>query len=207
MAVVDRLVGDFRLRLREKRFRENLPQPLRAARTRRARRLFLGSQRAALVAGQVEARDFSDDRIAADADLGRDLAAGEAGLKMHFQGFNAFGGPSLYNGGHEFGSRFDPFGIVLTCAEPKLPCPKISNHALPLSRMESSPSLIASLMPSSISVLATPGTLVPWVPCLTSLSRKAMVESAKVTGMRSVSAFSVAMTNASPLLEYRKVTI
>src|ERR1700761_5252040 len=34
-----------------------------------------------------------------------------------------------------------------------------------------------------------------------------MVESAKVTGIRSVSAFSVAMPNANPLRVYRKVSI
>src|SRR5450755_1390207 len=41
----------------------------------------------------------------------------------------------------------------------------------PLSRIDSSPSLMASRIPSSIRVFATPGTLVPWVPCLTSFSR------------------------------------
>src|SRR5258708_14301418 len=33
-----------------------------------------------------------------------------------------------------------------------------------------SPLFMASRMPSSIRVLATPGTLVPWLPCLTSFS-------------------------------------
>jgi len=52
------------------------------------------------------------------------------------------------------------------------------------------PSLIACLIPSSINVLATSGTLVPWVPSLDSWSKNPQVPTARVTGRRSVSAIN-----------------
>jgi hypothetical protein len=52
------------------------------------------------------------------------------------------------------------------------------------------PSLIACLIPSSINVLATSGTLVPCVPSLDSWSKNPQVPTARVTGRRSVSAIN-----------------
>src|SRR5262249_32662324 len=103
---------------------------------------------------------------AADADGGRDLAAGESGDEAAPQKFKSFVCPGLRKHvsvpGWILWGSFRPRTVAAACSSP---------YALPLSRIESSPSLIARRMPSSISVLATPGTLVPWVPCLTSFSR------------------------------------
>src|SRR6266576_1949117 len=109
-------------------------------------------------ARQFQASKFADHRVAADADAGCDLAAGEAGFKMTLQQFDAIGGPGRYIRKHV--SRFH-----ILCEPPRSGNPR--QDAFPLSRIASSPSLMASRMPSSIKVLATPGTLVPWVPCLT----------------------------------------
>ena len=46
-----------------------------------------------LAARQAEAGQFADHGVAADTDIGGNLAAGEAGLKMVLQKFDAFGGP------------------------------------------------------------------------------------------------------------------
>ena len=52
------------------------------------------------VSCQVEARELADDGVAADADVGGDLAAGKAGVETAFQEFDAFGSP-----GRLFGRR------------------------------------------------------------------------------------------------------
>jgi len=96
VAVVDRLVLDHRLRFRGERLQQDLPQLMRAARRPLYTRLFLlAGAHDALVAGQVKAGDLADHGVAADADLVGDLAAGEAGGKMEFQGLDAIVGPGL----------------------------------------------------------------------------------------------------------------
>ena len=57
-------------------------------------------------ARHLEAGKFADHRVAADADAGCDLAAGEAGFKMTLQQFDAIGGPGRYVRKHFLGSTF-----------------------------------------------------------------------------------------------------
>src|ERR1700730_2076165 len=126
---------------------------------------------AVFFAGQIEAREFADDGVAADPDIVGNFPAGQPLGKTAFQEVEAFVGPGGFFGGHVDGPKLravnsNPAGLAVVQSAPK------SRYGdLPLSRIDNSPSLIARRMPSSIRVLATPGTLVPWVPCLTSFSR------------------------------------
>jgi len=45
-------------------------------------------------AREIEPGQLADHRVAADADVGSDLAAGEAGLEVLLQKLNSFVGPS-----------------------------------------------------------------------------------------------------------------
>src|SRR5258707_923414 len=125
------------------------------------------------VASQIEAGEFRDHGIAAHPDVVGNLAAGQSRFKAAFQEFETFGGPGAFVGGHVDGPKLRVVTrLPLASLWSGPPCPEGSLYGdLPLSRIASSPSLMASRMPSSIRVLATPGTLVAWVPCLTSFSR------------------------------------
>src|SRR5262249_20645589 len=56
-------------------------------------RLFRPRVAAGFFAREPQPRELADHGVAADADLGCDLATGEAGGKMDFQEIDAFGGP------------------------------------------------------------------------------------------------------------------
>src|SRR5712671_862199 len=173
MSVVDRLVVCRRLRLAIQCLEHLIldPWPRFRALSLRGTLSRRGSYLA--VARQIEAGEFADHGIAAHPDVVGNLAAGQPGFKTVFQEFEAFGGPGAFVGGHVDGPKLRVVTrLPLASLSSGLPCPQGSLYGdLPLSRIASSPSLMASRMPSSISVLATPGTLVPWVPCLTSFSR------------------------------------
>src|ERR1700722_16634936 len=118
---------------------------------------------AGFFAGQIETGELADHGVAAHSDVVGDFAAGQPGRKVDFQEFDAFGGPGGFVGEHVMLQSLravtpTPIGlaVVRTAA-----CPKNPYDVFPLSRIDSSPSLMASRMPSSIRVLATPGTLVP----------------------------------------------
>src|SRR5277367_2806711 len=68
----------------------------------------------AVFAGQIEARELANDGVAADADVGGDLAAGEPGLKPVFQEFDAFGSPGGLEGGHVDGPKLRMISGSLT---------------------------------------------------------------------------------------------
>src|SRR5229473_2680948 len=175
MSVVDRLVVRRRLRLAVQCLEHLILEPwhrfralsLRGSLSRRAPCI------ADFVARQIEAGEFADDGIAAHPDIVGNLAAGQACFKAILQEFEAFGRPGAFVGGHADGPQLRVITrILLASLSSGPPRPESSLYGvLPLSRIASSPSLMASRMPSSIRVLATPGTLVPWVPCLTSFSR------------------------------------
>src|SRR6185312_8242858 len=98
MSVVDRrLKGN---RLVERHGSENLAaQPCRHLSSPGLRRIF-GRAVDVLLPHQLEAGDLADHRVAAHPDLVGDLAAGQAGGKMEFKEFDAFGGPGQWDCGH-----------------------------------------------------------------------------------------------------------
>src|SRR5712692_10315360 len=171
MSVVYRLVVRRGLRLAVQ-FLEHLMEPWRRPRALSLRGTL--SRRALWIAGflarQIEAGELAYDGIAAHSDVVGNLAARQPGFKAVFQEFEAFGSPGAFVGGHVDGPKLRVIPrLLLASLSSGPPRPKGSLYGvLPLSRIASSPSLMASRMPSSIRVLATPGTLVPWVPCLTS---------------------------------------
>ena len=65
----------------------------------------LATTPAASAACEVQAGEFADDGVAADADVGGDLTAGEAGFKMALQELDAFVGPGWTDGRHVDGPR------------------------------------------------------------------------------------------------------
>jgi hypothetical protein len=83
-----------------------------------------------LAARQAEAGEFANHGVAADADMDGDLAAREAGIKMAFQEFDAFGGPGRSNGKHvrfqiALNRRFQMFpsgrpAVIADCKQPVL---------------------------------------------------------------------------------------
>src|SRR5260370_32362401 len=169
VSIMDRFV-DRRLRLAIHCLEHLILQPWHRSwpRSRAAFPRSILSRRASCIAiffsRQVETGEFADDGVAAHPDVVGDLAAGQPGFKAVFQAFDAFGSPGGF--GHVDGPK------LWSSRGPNRRAQKGSlQGVLPLSRIASSPSLMASRMPSSIRVLATPGTLVPWVPCRTSFSR------------------------------------
>src|SRR6476660_6328382 len=156
MAVVDRLIVRRRLR-RAIQCLEHLvldPWPRFRALSLRGTLSRRGSYLA--VAGQIETRELADHGIAAHPDVVGNFAAGQSGLEAALQEFEAFGSPGGFVGGHDGGPKLasrhaDSLwpSVVRTGAPQTFPLQGSRPFGvLPLSRIDSSPSLMASRMPS-----------------------------------------------------------
>src|SRR5438876_10579242 len=104
------------------------------------------------VARQIEAGEFADHGIAADPGFAGNLAAGQPGFKADFQEFEAFGSPGAFVGGHDDGPKLSSRHcdslwptVIRTGAPQTFPFQgSLPFGVLPLSRIDSSPSLMAS---------------------------------------------------------------
>src|SRR5581483_9067 len=93
---------------------QELPAEADGGASRRTARGILADRAGRLLALQIESRDLSDHRVAADPDAVSDFAATEPGVKTGFQKFDAFVGPGRLMGGHMSVPSLIPDWILLS---------------------------------------------------------------------------------------------